>query len=51
MTEEDIDLERIVYDPKYRKGVMERLNGESGEAARRDIYRLASPVQEPDAAE
>ena len=51
MTEEDIDLERIVYDPKYRKGVMERLNGETEEAPGRNIYRVASPVQEPDAAE
>ena len=51
MAEEDIDLERIVYDPKYRKGVMERLNGELREAPGRDTYRVAPPVQEPDAAE
>jgi hypothetical protein len=29
---EDIDLDQIVWDPRYRRRVIERLNGVAGES-------------------
>lgn len=51
MNEDDIDLERIAYDPKYRRGVIERLNGEKRDPPRPPIYRAAQPSKKPDAGE
>ena len=45
MSEEDIDLERAVYDPRYRRKVVKRLNREASGAADSERRRVDGDQQ------
>jgi len=45
---EDIDFEQIVWDPRYRRSVIERLNRSAGEPAKTAPAQAAEePQPEP----
>ena len=44
---EDIDFEQIVWDPRYRRRVIERLNRSSSEAAKTAATPPENPEPEP----
>lgn len=50
-TEREIDLERVVYDPAYRRSVIERLNRDNEEAAEaQDASTVSEASAAPDTA-